>query len=292
MQRIEIEGGIQRAIEYTVLSEVPLASVLRHLERAPRLTSPILPRSAILFGQGTNETGSMELYMLLELPPATRMISFRGRDGGTREHRLAIPWTYFHFTCSTVDASRNENWMIGMHRAYWSRARVTDIRTASFLVPKLPNIYEDGRICFGSTAPSAALPIGERLDQIVNEFYSSEFNRDLHIRYPGGYTRLADWAAATARDANCWNSWTDWRESARAEQLLDEALAPAQPIVIEGTIPQYTSGMSFGAADAWLRTLAPNDRIRLRTELGNMAEDQPELLVATPVTTTAEDAED
>ena len=47
-----------------------------------------------------------------------------------------------------------------------------------------PNVYGDGRICFGSTGANMDQSLSQRLQQTVNEFYVSDFNRDLAITAP------------------------------------------------------------------------------------------------------------
>lgn len=291
MLRIEIEGGVQRTIEYSVTSEVPLAAVLAHVERVPRVLTPVLPRSTVAVAWDESDSAQKRMEILLEMPPGIRTITYQGREGDVN-HRLMFPWTYFLFTLSTANSDRNTEWMIGTHRVYWSQRRITNLQEGRLMPARMANIYEDGRICFGGTAPDASLPLADRLDTIVNQFYASNFNRDLTLRYPGDYRNFAAWAAASAATPTAWQNWDNWvNEAQPVSDILSPELYNAPPIVVNGVIPSYTPGLTFGASEEWLRRLSPNDRIRLRVSLTNLAEDHPELMtpVAEPVVTDEQD---
>lgn len=286
-QRMEIEGGVARTIEYTIASEVALAELLKHVERTPKVTTPVLPASTKLLSWDESNPRLKTLEVLLELPPATRGIRFRGNQG-TATHQVMLPWTYFRFIASTGRAD-DRGWELGTYQAFWSKTRINNLATARLLVAKLPNVYEDGRICFGSTAADSTLPLGDRLDTIVNGFYVSDFNRDLTIRRPGGYRNFAAWVAATNRNPNGWVDWEDWTEARLATDILSTSMVDAPQIVLQGTIPTYVNGLTFGAAEDWLRRLDPNDRIRLRSALANIEVETPEAMTAVAEATALDD---
>jgi hypothetical protein len=253
-EHVEFHGGIAYHVETRVLRQVPIADMINRLAVPPVWTTPILPWGTRLFHQNpTNRT----VMIVVEDPFGIKTFATTGLQ---QPLRLMMPNTVFVFS-ATKDAYAENEWHLGEVHAFWSKDRLADW-TSPVIDVRLPNVYDSGRICFGSTAADADLALDKRIDITVNDFYRSDFNRDLGWRKPQDYRSYAQWAMATRTNPMGWREWSDWSQ---ARPLNDRAAyaTTATPINLTGDIPEYVSGSSFGRASQWFEALAAVDRYRL-----------------------------
>jgi len=158
------------------------------------------------------------------------------------------------------------------YRVFWSKNRYNDPNATDCIRALLPNVYNDGRICFGSTGADANQSIANRLDQTVNEFFSSEFNNDLGVAYPNEWRGYRAWVAATAKDPMGWMSWpdlgpdqTNWTKYSWNSIIGEWNTVPTRdiPVAVPDPIPPLALNASFGRIEQWLDSLTPAQRIRI-----------------------------
>lgn len=275
-QRIVIQGDLVQLVDETITKSIALSEWLPSIESRPPMHLPVLPRATRGIWYDPSAMISQKLVILMEMEPQTITM-----DMASRQYRLAIPWTRFVFTCSTVGNVPNTlNWRMDDYKIFWSKLRYTDATKEDMIPALLPNVYRDGRICFGSTGVNGNMTLADRLDATVNRFYSSVFNRDLDIRFPSGTcSTWRRWETASARDPMV---WMNWPELADGDTIYDhyswqmltahEALTPntrLETVVAPDGIPPLAIGATFGHAAEWWNALTPVQRTRLSAAIAN-----------------------
>lgn len=269
-QVIEIEGELVTFVEKNVTRQVTLAELLPHLENRVVVEVPSLPRSAVFVRYDESNPPLKKAYFLCEIAPGIKNIIKNGR-----RYRLAMPWTYLWFEC-TSDGS-NSVWSIEDYRAFHAKEQYRDMNSPMVKAFN-PNLYEDGRICFGSTGAPITLPLGERIDHLVNNWYLTEFNNDLedYFHLPHNYDSFRDWVEASRENANCWMGWANWSSpdwTITVKELVDDHTTRPLVATVAGQIRPIQVPYTFGRAEEYLRTLSPEMRGRLLVALENIAAD-------------------
>lgn len=261
---LEIQNDRVRKIQRTVIEDVPLSALYPHLETRVPVFLPTLPRSAVAVNWDETNVQRKTFQVLCELPPAVRNII-----KVNRRYRLAFPWTYFLFTVvGSSDSQDARGWEITENRVFHARNRYVNI-DSEVITARTPNVYRDGRICFGSTGVDAFQPLADRLDQLVNEWYETRFNNDLnqYFQIPNGDTTLRNWVAASATNPGCWMDWSDWEtaEKWRVRDLMTQVLPDRRDIVLEvqDRIPDMQMPFTLGRAEEWIRTSFTPEQVRI-----------------------------
>lgn len=267
---LEIENGLVTQKTYSLSMAVPLAEFLPLIEHRPTIYSPVLPTNVRAEYWDSTDQSNQKLVFMMEREPQIITMTFRNREGNTTRHRLSIPWSRFTFTATTSDINaRGAGWQLQDYKVFWSKDRYTDPTKEDMVPCLLPNIYEDGRICFGSTAPAAGTNFADRMDEIVNSFYISMFNRDLAIRYPNGARSWATWERLTETNPMHWREWSDWTNIGHLmsyTQVSGAAIIDRSERVIGADgIPPLNTGATWGAAEEWWNALNNNQRARLQS---------------------------
>jgi len=287
-QFIEIEGEMVRVVERSIVSTARLADVMPRIENRPPI-SMFHPRSAIWTYWNEQDPTNKYVKFLCELPPALRSITKSGR-----RYRLAMPWTYFIFGFRTSeDGSRGEHWAMEEDRVFHTNQKVTSLDSRLWTA-FLPNVYTDGRICFGSTGADVAVPLSDRVDTLVNGWYLSNFNNDVHAnrphplpfnaRLPLGWRAWVD--ATTRLGASAWTTFPEWSEpliggsaqSYLVRDLLADNIDRMAPLTFTDAIPELQIPATFGRTEEWIRTLDPVQIRRLFVAINNIATEDPEAM--------------
>lgn len=285
-QRLIIEGDLVTVVEEQVLSRARLADVLPLIENRPPITL-LHPRTAIFTYWNEQNPQAKTAKFLCELPPGIRSIVKLGR-----RYRLAMPWTYFIFSFRTSgNVTSGGNWSMEDHRVFHAPERVNDYQSRLWSA-FLPNVYDNANICFGSTGVPTDQSLQNRVDQLVNEWYLTEFNNDViggrshplpfNAAFPTPGFR--PWVDATAEHgAAAWRDFPEWNAAPGtiaswtvAEALQQPDMTRTLPTITE-RIPELTMPATFGRTEQWLReSLTPLQRGRLRIAMQNVAQDEPE----------------
>lgn len=265
-QEIRIRNGLVEVYEESVFSSTPLTEWLPRLERRMPIIVPVLPenRTRAVWWDPTDIT-NQKLAILMEVQPFIANIDFLGDI-----HRLTMPYTRFAFFLRTANPDTHTAWTIEDYRVFHSNVRYSAHDRQDMQPAFLPNVYNDGRICFGSTAANANQSIADRLDDTVNGFYVSQFNADLRIRYPNTWVSWRTWERQTAADPSSWTQWINWTTQNRNQSWMEIVNGLASdvpwrdaPVITNDGIPPLPIGASFGATEEWLNTLTNNQRARL-----------------------------
>jgi hypothetical protein len=315
---IEIEGGLARIVTREVSREVPLASVLPFIENRPPVTL-FHPRSAVATYWNESNPLDREVKFLCELAPGIRSIVKIDR-----RYRLAMPYTYFVFAFRSRTNGADANAADGSHYSmvdYFCfhaprRFESLDDRVwAAFL----PNVYEDGRICFGSTGVRTDQPLANRVDQLVNEWYQTRFNNDVqggrqhplpfNGQLPNGWinwvnetrdhgmgaiARMPEWDAPASTIPN----WS-FREVLLGQDVAGRGahhvqISADRPRIATVTdeIPAIEAPWTFGRVAEWYANLTLTQRLRVLRAGQNYVEENPEALATVELETELEPTED
>jgi hypothetical protein len=283
---IELEGGIYREVQRTVVRELPLSQVMPELIVIKPVTTPVMPRSHIMSRWDESQPPARKLTVLCELQPALRVVR-----KSNRKYRLAMPWTYFIFRASTTAAGRGRqginaiDWGLENYSVFHAKDRVTG-PDSTVITALLPNVYESGEICFGQTGADGRMSIQDRIDALVNEWYLTEFNSHvLNQRahpFPFNSQGWAEWVKRTRENPVAWNEWPEWDDPSIRKwtiaELMDGEKDRMAPIEVVDRIPELVPQPTFGRATQWV-TENTNRRQRraLRAALDEFVEpDEPE----------------
>ena len=275
-QQIIIEGDLVRLVDQVVMKTVALTEWLPSIEKRSPVSTPVLPRATRgVYYDPTNNNNQL-MAVLLEVEPQVIHMNFNSRI-----HDLAIPWTRFIFFCSNRGGSPT-TWRMDDYRLFWSNVKYHNADAQDMIPALLPNIYSDGRICFGSTGVNADASIADRLDRTVNEFYATEFNRDLSIHYPRAYRGYTAWKNATRDNPMCWTAWDDFApESGWSHYSWNMtcgawsagSINRTDPVVGADGIPELALGATFGRINQWIAALPAAQQARLRVAAQAIPED-------------------
>jgi hypothetical protein len=310
-QTIEIEGDLARIVTREVVQQVSLQDILPFIENRPPFTM-FHPRSAIFTHWDESDPNHKKLKFLCELAPGIRSIV-----KSNRRYRLAIPWTYFVFSFELRgegSVNNGQNWSIVDYYTYHAPTKVrTDNYSSRLWTAFLPNVYENGNICFGTTGASVAQSLADRVDQLVNDWYLTQFNNDVHGSrshpLPFNGTLPYGWAlwvnATREHGLQAMQMFPEWDitdgsngvTSYTVEQVLtgvdtSAGTSPAHHlpfpterlrlITTGNEIPAIETGWSFGRLEEWFEHLDPVAKFRLRQAANNYHADNPNAEQAPP----------
>jgi hypothetical protein len=258
-----------------------------------------------MFHLDPTDNNRWRLSVLIETPPGVRTITLEpGR--WDRAHRttprLAMPYTIFAFHLTSTNQGRS--WTFTDYDCFHSKATLSGDPDQSVIPAMLPNIYANGKICFGNTAPNlrANAGLADRLNAIVNEFYLTSFTdhavRGGFIPWHGQrtYTR---WVRETNANPRCWEDWPEFEDTDTTvghftvQQILSEGgMTPRiTQITLPDGIPDLAFTPTFGRAHEWFAGLNGTQRRRLVTAI-DMWRTENELDPATDDTVAPAPAED
>ena len=265
-QIIEIEGGLVRLISKSIDYQIPMADWIDKIEKRAPINTPVLPTGTRAMVWDPTDLNAQTLTVLIEREPHNMRMDY-GRSVKT----LSVPWTRFLFFCKTNDPSNHLAWVLTDYRVFWAKSRYADPAVSDMIPAMLPNVYGDGRICFGSTGANANQSLADRLDETVNGFFTSQFNDDLAIIRPNGARSWRQWERMTANNPTGWVEWDDWDPNVGRHQMYSLDVFQGNvntthrfsPMIAADPIPAIELGATFGRAYEWVERLDNNQRARL-----------------------------
>lgn len=279
-QIIEISGGLVTVVNREIQHTARLEDWLPLIEKRAPVFVPVLPSGTRAVYWDPTDLAVQRLSVMIEREPHIMNLDYQGTN-----HRVTVPYTRFVFYAWTRDPSQPLNWMLEDYRVFWSDRRYSDPARQDMVAAKLPNVYGDGRICFGSTAADSDQSLADRLDQTVNEFFVSEFNSDLGIHLPDDLAGWRAWERMTESNPTGWTEWPEWGPQ-YSKYSWDNitggtgitTAGRAAPVIAPNPIPPLVLGATFGRVNEWLDTLDPAQRFRLAEALSQRDdyEDAPE----------------
>jgi hypothetical protein len=292
-QEITIQGGLAVIREVTVLQQVALRDVMPHIENRVPNTTPILPADTLVSHWDPTDQNIQTLDLLIQLPPKVRTLTDHRTRAVARPtqttHRVSLPWTLFHFKMTTSNPETNV-WDFAEYRVFHSPEEITNL-DQEVLPAFVPNVYKDGRICWGNTGTGRGTSMATRVNEIVNGYYLSSFDsshhvRDFYLPYGAAPANWAPWVTKTEEDPSCWRTFPEWDRTTTEgalqldrwrtiKSLFSDALTRTEPLQVRGTIPELPFAPTFGRAEEWARNLDATQRFRLLTALQNIQADNP-----------------
>jgi len=291
---LEIEGDLVRRVQREVIAENRLEDLLPHLERRVPVITPTLPDGAKAVYYSEDNPANKIFEVLVEMAPRVRTLPIGRRDAELHP-TVALPYTIFHFRLHTgAEATRIDSWAFDIYHAYHARESADNL-DQEVVAAMLPNVFAEGNICFGDTArPPATRSMAKRINQIVNDFYISDFSPTGHHRphhLPWGSNDFTRWVEESRNNRQCWQNWPEWdntTEEYRRQRhyILRDRFATGfekVEIIPEDGIPELPMRMTFGQANEWLQTLENHQRSRLLQEMQVLQTEAPALFENTPV---------
>lgn len=260
-ERVVIQNGLVTVETFEVSAAAPLDAWMPKIERRVSINSPTLPVGARAFVWDTEDLNDQTMSVLIEQQPNIANLDHIG------VHRVSLPFVRFLFVAHTSDPTRNSAWSLEDYRVFFSNRPYSEPDIADMIPATVPNVYDDGRICFGSTAADANQPLHRRLAQLANEFWVSRFNNDLSLRFPNGWNGWGEWEDMTENDPTGWAEWSDWDNayiphySWNSETNPDaEHITRFDPMVSADGIPEVPLGATWGRASEWYASLGERER--------------------------------
>lgn len=292
-QEILIQGDLVTVRDVTPTHTVALADFLPHIEKRHPIVMPLLPDRVKTVRWDSSNLDAQQLEVLIQVEPSVRSISVRrtrtfGAGAPDTQYRVSLPYLLFIFTATTSDQA-GLMWDINEYRVFNANAPLTSL-DQKVCAAMLPNVYSDGRICFGNTGVAAGMPLHDRLNAIVNQYYLTSFDTSHHVRdyylpYGAGNNEFEPWVEHTAEDPNCWRSLPEWTEGSPEHQrqhwytvkdLLGPQFDRTTPIALAGDIPDMRFRPTFGVAEEWVAQHDRADILRLDHAIDMWLADHPE----------------
>ncbi len=268
-ERISIQNDLVTLEQVSTSRQVSLADFLEQLNVGGSVTFPTLPRTAVFVHQDSSTPGTRSMFFLTEIPAGIVNLE-KNLYEEARRYRLAMPWTYIWFAVSTNDMTPNTaQWAVNDYRCFHKLERYNGINE-EMIVARLPNVYSDGRICWGATGADPRATLGERLDQLTNEWYLSRFNADLdgNVELPYGAADYARWIRESRENPTSWRNWPEWTDVNVSKYTVDALLrdhgmtARTREIVLPNSIPSIPMRLTYGSWEEWFRTQVPAEELR------------------------------
>lgn len=271
-QMIQIQGGLVTVIDQTIRTQLPLDEWLPRIESRAPLYMPVLPSGTRAVWWDPTDLDAQTLMIMMEVEPKTIQMNLVGVVS-----TLSLPYTRFIFIAKSNAPTIHTSWRLTDYRAFMSNRRYSDPDTEDMVAALLPNVYQDARICFGSTGANSNQTLADRLDDTVNNFFASTFNRDLTIRRPQTLRTYSAWRAMTRTDPTAWANWPDFDPQQTQweltswnywqNQLLANNATRHATVIAADNIPELPLGATFGRAREWLNTLTTRQFDRLRATI-------------------------
>ncbi len=197
---IEIENGITRIIERQEIAVGTLESVLPLIENRVPVIMPVMPRNNVVSAvYDESDPVHKRLEILVNVDPHMRLLDYDDAIYDL-EPRFSFPYSLYFIEMTTrAETPQGQDWSMDQFRVFWSKTQVKSLD--QYVIPALlPNIYEDGNVCFGDTGVTARQPLADRVDQLVNEFLLTRFTaHEVREReWPWNGRSYRRWANATA----------------------------------------------------------------------------------------------
>lgn len=269
-QFLQIQNNLAQIVDFRVIRQGRLEDIAPHLEVGNNFSLPTVPRTAV-FASLNIEDGTQTLAFLSEIPPGRKNLVKRQRDGRFFRYRLAMPWTYMW---TTWQSRNGRNWSSMEYRIFHALNRYSGPND-EMIAALLPNVYANGNICWGATGADANQSIGDRVDDLTNNWYLTRFNTDLDGEHglPWGEPNYGRWVRESRENIDCWRSWPEWE---RAPKYTVNGLLNGEGFqsrlerqTVQGAIPEIPAPLTFGRADETMAALTPEQQAILFLALQN-----------------------
>ena len=276
-EQIIIEDGLVRHVRTEIISETLLNNLAPHLTTELPLTFPVLPQRPVRFISFDPEAGNG--LMIVETTPKRHVIQVRHgnhesyatdaarRDpDGISRFNVLLPYQYFAYSFTAHRrASALVDFTINQSFLFWAKDPFRTPIDPVWPAP-CPNVDASGSICWGSTNSDSS-SLSARIDDLVNNFYTTVFNEDLGHRTPFG-TSLTEWEENSI-DALSYRDWPLWDTPAIAVERIAQHMRTAAPTNIAELnpsfieLPDLPENFTLARAQEWIGSLNDGARRRL-----------------------------
>jgi len=258
---VEVVGGLATVYERNELVAGTLESILPFIENRVPVVLPILPRNNVVSAvYDESNPAHKRLEILLNVDPHVRLLDFSDPIDDF-EPRLSFPHTlYFIEMGTTVETPQGQDWSMDQFRVFWSKTQVKSL-DQDVIPALLPNIYEDGNVCFGDTGVNARQPLADRVDQLINEFLLTRFTaHEVREReWPWNGRTYRRWAQATETHGNtAYQRIPEFDLNGLTEQTVDRVL---EAIMGEINVPAGATPLLNGEAVDGSAEVAEGDEL-------------------------------
>jgi hypothetical protein len=262
-QVIEIRGGIARTWQQTLISEAPMDNVMPLLGRRELLATPILPRGTISI---SIDPESQLGVVVVETSPSRqtiRIVKSNENDERDTEGQWTVPMPYLYWAIrfSSTNGSINSlttGITITESQLFW---RPTRLRHGNddLWQAKIPNVGESAVICWGGVPSDiVSRALGERVDELINTFFGSDFNDDLGWNTPAAFDGDFDaWANSSEYEYPDWSDFSGYGDTT-LESILAQVATPHNPVTFGPTAPPPV--FTVNAARQWARNATTRER--------------------------------
>lgn len=208
----EIEGGVVRRVQKTVVAEVEASQFIASLRDGNGVSTGLLPQNCIYFYRQTidpssrTDANSQQFIYVLQTTPRVATVKYKNDSAGSRvaveQLRVSLPFVLFFVQASGSGA-------IGSIYPACTKKALESLEDPIYILP-LPNIHSsgNGQLCTGSITIRNDAPMHQKVNAFVHSFWTSEFNLDLSSTMPPQMTRSGDthptmygWAEKTEQNS-------------------------------------------------------------------------------------------
>lgn len=282
-ERIIIEGNIARWVREEVINEASLESLAPHLTTRLSTTLPVLPQHATRYVSFDPEAGNG--IIVVETTPKrhtmvvrhsshsahTEDAARRDNDGLSR-FNVQLPYQYFAYSFTVRERDgRLSNFTIDRSHLFWAKDPVRS-PDDQLWVARCPNVDSGGGICWGSTTSDSS-SLSARIDDLVNNFYTTTFNEDLGHLTPFDDSLLR-WEA-DSEDPLAYRNWPMWDGTSRPLSAIHQYLRTAEPTNMAELNPTHVDlpvlpeNFTVARAQQWIASLSDGARRRLEAAIAS-----------------------
>lgn len=204
----EMDGGVVRKIERTVLGTVATQDFLEALRQTNGVSTGLLPPNTIYYYRrpGKGDGRDFTIYVMERPPKVTSVFYKQARRGDRVENKtikLSLPFCLFFIRVVGE----------GIETIFpcCSKNKVMTLDHPITVLP-LPNIHNagHGQLCTGSISVPPDQPMHVKINTLIMSYFTSEFNQDLTTEYPqcmkmnpddpNEHPSIEAWAAKTAEN--------------------------------------------------------------------------------------------
>lgn len=208
----EIEGGVVRRVQKTVVAEVEASQFIASLRDGNGVSTGLLPQNCIYFYRQTIDpasrvdANSQQFIYVLQTTPRVATVKFKNDHAGGRapveQLRVSLPFVLFFVQASGSGA-------IGAIYPACVKKNLESLADSVYILP-LPNIHSsgNGQLCTGNISIRSDAPMHIKVNAFVHSYWTSEFNIDIQSQMSPQMKRGGDahpsmygWAEKTEQNS-------------------------------------------------------------------------------------------
>lgn len=205
------EDGIVSFQETKIYKQIKFTDFIESMKDIKPVSSGIIPYGCVLYQKNLDVTS-----YIYEETPSIKIINWvSGSQRIPSIYPISLPFIY---------------WIVKIHGTRLNsvkvRSRKSPIRniSSSLELTSLPNFYDggSGEMCRGNTESTIIDPLDRNfLKDLINSFWSSNWNGDLGVPYPESIISYKDWAEKTLKDPMMWHKLVMKQTTSTLGELIE-----------------------------------------------------------------------